>query len=717
MGLFSGFFGGAGDRNDKKLPRQQDAGSNYAQCDPKSLAAANDLAARAKRLMAEIRFEEAEPLLRQSLAFFERACGPNHPRVAEALCDLAKVLQDCDEAEALYRRSLAIAEAAFGPDHPNVVIPLHGMAVSFEVLSFRYQEAEELYRRCLAISEAAYGPDDPKVAQIMERIAVTLEHQSRYEEAESLYRRSLAIMEGVLGPDHPNVARTRKELAALSNKSHGTGLLRREGGKKYLRIDGAHAVVHACSTVEGYLERYANDGIGNIELKWFVDGAIKSSRSERPAEQQECCYCEASLEVEPRFPNTSVDVECPHCGRGQTFYVIQMTPGLEQDLGMENRLGGGYATIWLTVPRQHPEFSALLTKHGVVTWKSPHRSDLPEEMVEQDLIEAGLKYTDTWQDILWFDRFKDQEEMQWYRDTLSGVETLVFVSTTEERAANEIVVSYEVSSFEPHEHLDTDGCYITGRVHSGTCTVSASPSDLDELDDFPRSQVWGKEKTADFINRSAENNYQLSDGRYVPEAYSTMLRIVESAGFRFAVYKEGIVELWSEVSSIQPPSGKSVAVSEDWPGANQATEPDNYRLSVAGSDGRPDDAQHFMLLQFWMEPTASRELLLRTLEMVDASSFDYELGNAAIDALLASGYLHTLENHEFSITELGLQECIRWNLEYDLLIPKPSGMLDYTVDMVQYLVSEREPRISEEALSRILAPYIDKYTALYNRNR
>lgn len=494
-------------------------------------------------------------------------------------------------------------------------------------------------------------------------------------------------------------------------------MLRRESGKKYLDVDGAHAVVHACSTVEGYLERYANDGVGNIELKWFLDGAIESSRPERPTEQQECCYCGASLEVEPRFPNTSVDVECPHCGRGQTFYVIQMPPGLEQDLGMMNRLGGGYATIWLTVPRQHPEFSTFLTKHGVVTWKSPHRSDLPEEMVEQDLIAAGLQYKDTWQDILWFDRFKDQEEMQWYRETLSGVETLVFVSRIEEREANEIVVSYEVSSFEPREHLDTDGCYITGRVHSGTRTVNASPSDLDELDDFPKSQVWDREKTADFINRSAENNYQLSDGRYVPEAYSTMLRIVEGAGFRFAVYKEGIVELWSDVSSTQPPSGKSVAASEDRPGANQATEPDNYRLSVAGSDGRPHDAQHFMLLQFWMEPILSREDLLRVLEMADASSFDFELGNAAIDGLLASGYLHTLENREFTITELGLQECIRWNLEYDLLASKPSGMLDYTVDMVQYLVSEREPRISEEALSRILAPYIDKYTALYNRNR
>lgn len=164
-------------------------------------------------------------------------------------------------------------------------------------------------------------------------------------------------------------------------------------------------------------------------------------------------------------------------------------------------------------------------------------------------------------------------------------------------------------------------------------------------------------------------------------------------------------------------SGKSVAASEDWPGANQATEPDNYPLSVAGSDGRPHDAQHFMLLQFWMEPILSREDLLRVLEIADASSFDFKLGNAAIDGLLASGYLHALENREFTITELGLQECIRWNLEYDLLVSKPSGMLDYTVDMVQYLVSEREPRISEEALSRILAPYIDKYTALCNRNR
>lgn len=117
---------------------------------------------------------------------------------------------------------------------------------------------------------------------------------------------------------------------------------------------------------------------------------------------------------------------------------------------------------------------------------------------------------------------------------------------------SESVVSYQVSSFEPHEYLDTDGCYITGRVHSGTRIVNASPSDLDELDDFPRSQVWGREKASDFINRSAQNNYQLSDGRYVPEAYSAMLRIAEGAGFRFAVYKEGLVELWTEVATAGP---------------------------------------------------------------------------------------------------------------------------------------------------------------------
>jgi hypothetical protein len=256
MGLFSRFFGGTEGPNDHERRNRQDAkgnsaqsiGKHGAQCNPESIGAADDLAARAKLLVAEIRFEEAEPLLRQSLAILEGACGPDHPRVAEALCDLAMVLQDCDEAETLYRRSLAIAEGTYGPSHPNVVIPLHGMAVALEVLSSRYQEAEPLYRRCLAICEASYGPDDPRVAQVLERIAVALERQSRYEEAEPLYQRSLAIMEGAFGPDHPNVAKTRKELATLSDKSHQSGVLRREGGKKYLRIDGAHAVVHACST-------------------------------------------------------------------------------------------------------------------------------------------------------------------------------------------------------------------------------------------------------------------------------------------------------------------------------------------------------------------------------------------------------------------------------------------------------------------------------------
>ena len=316
-----------------------------------------------------------------------------------------------DEAEPLYRQSLALKEASYGPDHVEVASTLLHLSALL-MLQNRIDEAVPLLQRCLAIKQVAYGPDHPEVVHIMKLLVGNLDFLGRSDEAN-----------------------------ALRATTSPPGTLRREGGKKYLDIDGAHAVVHACSTVEGYLERYANDGIGNIELKWFADGAMESSRPERPAEQQECCHCEASFDVEPRFPNTSVDVECPHCGRGQTFYVVQMTPGLEQDLGMENQLGSGYATIWLTVPLQHPEFSTLLTKHGVVTWKSPHRSNLPQEAVEQDLVEAGVQYKNTWQDIQWFDRFKDQEGMQWYRETLSGVEILVLAATTTHGANQAVAVA------------------------------------------------------------------------------------------------------------------------------------------------------------------------------------------------------------------------------------------------------------------------------------
>ncbi|MGB0084687.1 MAG: FxSxx-COOH system tetratricopeptide repeat protein, partial [Rhodomicrobiaceae bacterium] len=117
-------------------------------------------------LLSRADYKAAAPLMRRALGIDQAAYGPDHPRVAIDLNNLAQLLQDTGrlaEAEPLMRRALGIDEAAYGPDHPRVAIRLNNLAGLLRDTG-RFAEAEPLMRRALGIDEAAYGPGHPRVA-------------------------------------------------------------------------------------------------------------------------------------------------------------------------------------------------------------------------------------------------------------------------------------------------------------------------------------------------------------------------------------------------------------------------------------------------------------------------------------------------------------------------------------------------------------------------
>ena len=61
------------------------------------------------------------------------------------------------------RRALAIDEASYGPDHPKVAKGLSNLARLLKDTK-RLTEAGELVQRALAIDEKSYGPDHARVA-------------------------------------------------------------------------------------------------------------------------------------------------------------------------------------------------------------------------------------------------------------------------------------------------------------------------------------------------------------------------------------------------------------------------------------------------------------------------------------------------------------------------------------------------------------------------
>ncbi len=184
---------------------------------PAATETAEALSNLAQVLQDTNRLLAAEPLLKRAISIFEISCGKSHPNVATAINNLAQLFQATDrmkEAEPLMRRALAIDEATYGKDHPAVASDLNNLAMLLQEKNW-LAEAEPLMRRALAIDEAFYGKSHSQVATALNNLAQLLKRYNRLEEAEPLMRRALTIDEDSFGKDHPDVAIDLNNLAQL----------------------------------------------------------------------------------------------------------------------------------------------------------------------------------------------------------------------------------------------------------------------------------------------------------------------------------------------------------------------------------------------------------------------------------------------------------------------------------------------------------------------
>jgi tetratricopeptide (TPR) repeat protein len=146
------------------------------------------------------KFADAEPLMRRALAIDEASFGPDHPRVARDLNNLAQLLQATNrlsDAEPLYRRALAVDEANFRSDHPNVANDLNNLAQLLQATN-RLSDAEPLMRRNLEIFlqfTASTGYEHPYLRAAIANYAVLLREMGRSQaqiraQLEGIRRRS-----------------------------------------------------------------------------------------------------------------------------------------------------------------------------------------------------------------------------------------------------------------------------------------------------------------------------------------------------------------------------------------------------------------------------------------------------------------------------------------------------------------------------------------------
>ena len=77
------------------------------------------------------------------------------------------------EAVKVAERAVEVAEKTFGPDHPRVAISLNNLATLYR-LQGRYGEAESFYKLSLDIKERALGSNHPEVATALNKGRATL---------------------------------------------------------------------------------------------------------------------------------------------------------------------------------------------------------------------------------------------------------------------------------------------------------------------------------------------------------------------------------------------------------------------------------------------------------------------------------------------------------------------------------------------------------------
>jgi tetratricopeptide (TPR) repeat protein len=204
----------------------------------------------------------AHAVLQQAVALAEQPpVGPVHPRLAQAMRDLGRVLQmrgRYDEADATLQRTLTMQEQMLGPNHNDVsatliymgesclaqgnyrrakkvliravaiaelhVVPdqhpdkllgaLHYLCCVYLRVG-EYGRAQPIAERQLALDEQFKGPDHPEVGAALSNVAACLQGQGKLSEALTMYERVLAIDERVHGPNHTEVAASLINLGAL----------------------------------------------------------------------------------------------------------------------------------------------------------------------------------------------------------------------------------------------------------------------------------------------------------------------------------------------------------------------------------------------------------------------------------------------------------------------------------------------------------------------
>ena len=160
--------------------------------------------------------EDAEKALRQSLAIMEEA-GNDGDDYSDRLVVLADILFSTrarfQEAEAVLERLIGLEEKRHGTEHPRVARALQQLARLYQVRVSTAAYVEPLLRHAAELIADAYGPDHPATASAYAKLARELLDDEHLTESRQLIERALDIYQRHFGDQHDKTAACLELLA------------------------------------------------------------------------------------------------------------------------------------------------------------------------------------------------------------------------------------------------------------------------------------------------------------------------------------------------------------------------------------------------------------------------------------------------------------------------------------------------------------------------
>ena len=144
---------------------------------------------------------QAELLLRDTIARYERLYGPNSPWLERPLGSLALLLERSErpaEAETLLRRSIAIALPVLGPRHDTLAFSYRSLGVLYAEKLGRFADAEQAFRD----GDAARPPgDEPVHISLLKESGRLHLRLQQYAQAERELGEAFGLSRKFLGDD------------------------------------------------------------------------------------------------------------------------------------------------------------------------------------------------------------------------------------------------------------------------------------------------------------------------------------------------------------------------------------------------------------------------------------------------------------------------------------------------------------------------------------